>query len=249
MRFWKKLFTRGKPSTEHGDLSTESRGLISRNVKVVRWTDDPDGVSTEECARKGIESVAGLLITGDAFGTANVPDQDFLTCVEFYYSTGDGNSDFIGAYFRQVKILEGSPYPSLGQEHIKMVIQPLSDGSFTATWNTIDRSRRDESLHGVGMMVIDETTMSAVWSYLPIGHIPPQEWDDHSIASFLIKKTIENGWEIWRRFSPVSIMGEYVRQEDGSLEETYVQIYPNYDPNSSHSFRIKEEDGNTRIFW
>lgn len=255
MRFLKKLFSRDKssadkPSTELWDLFTESPYLLAQNVKVIRWTDDPDGLSTEECARKGIESVAGLLVK-----TASVSDQEFLSCAEFYYSTGDSVTDFIGAYFRQVEFVyhqhhdEKLPYPLVGEELVKMIIQPLSDGRFTATWNTIDRSRRDESLHNVGMMMNDENMTMTNFSPLPIGHIPPQEWDDHCIASFLITKTKANCWWIWRRFSPVSIRGEYVCQEDGFREETYVPIYPDYDPDSSRIFRIKDGDGNTQISW
>ena len=239
MRFLKRLFgARESAESKPGPMGT-----------IVRWSDNPSGLPLEECARKGIEAVAGFVISKDIFGSNNYPSQTFCTCVELYHAvTGtEGNfGDFIGVYFRGVEFRDGT-YPLVGQESLKMLMQPLSDGTISARWNAIDRSRGGQSLHGVGMMADDENTRSDVCRPLVLGTIPEQEEGDANIPSFLILRDPGAGWQIWRRFSPLTSDGSYVLK-DGFREETYTMVYPQINAEMNWRFKLYDlPDGGVRV--
>ena len=120
----------------------------------------------------------------------------------------------------------------LGEELLKMAIQPVSDQTIVATWGPIERSRADESLHGVGMIDTNAASHQVQWRSLPLGYIPPQAAGDFSVASFLIAWAADTGmWRIWRHFGPRFIA------ETGYREESYVPVYPDYDPGSTRRYQ------------
>ena len=214
------------------------RSMLNRNPVVMRWSDTPDGMSIEECARKGVEAVGAMLINEDSFGTRRMPTgYSFQVCAEMYYSDGDGGGDFIGAYFRPVQLDEDenmAVVPKLGRELTKMILQPLSDGSCLARWGPIDRSRASESDHNVGM--IDPNNMKEAGSRpFPVGPIPAQPDGDSNVPSFLFLKlpneSTEGKWIIQRRFGPYQMI-------DGTRQEDYVTVYPAYEPENIRGYRI-----------
>ena len=125
-------------------------GTLHSGATIARWTGEPDGLPVEECARKGIEALAGLLISGDALDISDSPDEMFCACVELYHATtatGGETGDYIGVYFRVVEFKDAT-YPMVGKRSFKMLIQPLSNGSVIARWNAIDPCPGAVSLHG-----------------------------------------------------------------------------------------------------
>ena len=230
-----------------GDIFTYSVDDL-KGPPVVRWTLDPLGLSIEECARKGIEALAGILIDGDAFGVSQVvAEQTMTVCAEFYYSElgaeDAATGDFIGAYLRTVEWIEGGniSYPMIGNAKTKMIIQSVSDGIVFARWNDIDFSRGEESIHGVGMMSIDENLREGYWVPTALGDIPSQEVRDQTLPSFLVIHTPAPEWQIWRRFSPMG-------GKEEPREESYVRVFPSYDPSAAWRFRThRDADGGTRV--
>ena len=217
------------------------RSMLNRNPVVMRWSDTPDGLSIEECARKGVEAVGGMLINVDAFGIRSMPPgSSFQVCAEIYYSGGDGGGDFIGVYFRHVRLDEDenlAVVPKVGTELTKMILQPLSDGSCLARWSPIDRSRAAESYHDVGM--IDPHNMKEAESRpLPLGAIPVQPHEDSNVPSFLFLKlpneSTKGNWLIQRRFGPYPMA-------DGTKQEDYVAIYPAYEPEKLRGYRTNQD--------
>ena len=239
MNFMKKLF---------GGL-----GLLERDQKpsptVVRWSDDPLGMTREESALKGIESLAGLLISEDILEANGHPNASVCFLVEPYYAAAGVNEDsgdFIGVYFREVEFLDQT-YPLAGRELLKMLLQPVSDGTVFARWNDIDLSRAGESLHGVGMMAENERVRTGRAWPLALGEIPEQDEDDAGIASFIFLRPPGGDWHIWRRFAPIKEDGEFV-VIDGFHEETHIKIYPELDESSSWRFKIYHlPEGRLRI--
>ena len=229
MNFLKKLF---------GGTGLLERGQDPSPV-VVRWSDDPRGLDKEGCARKGIESLAGLVITEDIFGTSNHPNEMFCAVVELYYAEAGNSGDFIGVYFREVEFVDQT-YPAAGCEFLKMALQPFSDGTVAATWNDIDHSRASESAHGVGMMAAGGRVR--VGRSLALGSIPEQEKGDASIPSFIILRAPGSGWQISRRFTPATEDGEYL-VKDGYQEEIHIKVYPELDERSNWRFRIHHLPG------
>ena len=216
---------------------------------IVRWTEEPGGLPVEECARKGIEALAGFLIFRDALEISDFPDEMFCACVEMYHAaTGtDGETgDYIGAYFRVVEFKDAT-YPTVGKRSFKMLMQPLSDGNVIARWNAIDPSMGDESPHGMEAMVDDVNTRSSVSQPLTLGMIPQQEVGDASLPSFLILRDPGAGWQIWRRFSPMTSDGRYFVSE-GVREETYTMVYPLMDAGTHWRFRVRDlPEGGVRV--
>ena len=198
----------------------------------------------EECARKGIEALAGFVISGDVFEIIDSPDEMFCTCVEIYDAgTGtDGNfGDYIGVYFRVVEFKDAT-YPMVGQRSFKMLMQPLSDGNVCARWNAVDHSRAGESVDGSGIMADDLNTRSSVGRPLTLGTIPKQEEGDASLPSFLLLRDPGAGWQIWRRFSPATGDGKFVIK-DGFREETFVMVYPLLNADVHWRFRVLDLPG------
>ncbi len=203
----------------------------------------------EECARKGIEALAGFLISRDALDISDSPDEMFCTCVEMYHAaTGtDGDiGDYIGVYFRVVEF-KGATYPMVGQRSFKMLMQPLSDGKVIARWNAVDRNGADDPLSDTGAMVDDVNTRSSVCKPLTLGAIPEQDAGDFSLPSFLILRDPGAGWQIWRRFSPTTVDGSYA-VNDSVREETYTMVYPLMDAETNWRFRVRDlPEGGVRV--
>ena len=224
-------------------------GALHGGASIVRWTEEPDGLSVEECARKGIEALAGFLISVDALDINNSPDEMFCTCVEMYHADTATESeicDYIGVYFRVVEFRDAT-YPMVGPRSFKMLMQPLSDSNVIARWNAIDPNHDDESLRFTGSMADDVNTRSSVCKPLALGAIPEQEEGDASLPSFLILRDPGAGWQIWRRFSPMTVEGSY-SVNDGVREETYTMVYPLMDAETHWRFRVRDlPEGGVRV--
>ena len=221
--------------------ATRSRFLVDR---IVRWSDDPGGLPVEECARRGIEAVAGLVISEDIFRTNNYPDAHFCTCAEIYHALTGGSGyfdDHISVSFRLVEIRDGT-YPLVGQESVRMVMQPLSDGKVSARWDSVDGSSVGRWLRELGSMVEDLDTRSSVCRPMTLGHMPEQEEGDSAHPSFLLLKDPGAGWQIWRRFSSAASAGE-MDVEGSFREETYTMIYPILSPHMNWRFRVYDLPG------
>ena len=212
--------------------------------QIVRWSDDSLGLPLEECARRGIEAVAGFVISGDIFGTNNNPDETFCTCAEIYHAvTGtSGNfDDYIGVNFRVVEIKDGT-YPMVGQESVRMVLQPLNDGNISAVWHAIGRSFPNRPLHGPGTMAEDLDSRPLVCSPLTLGTIPVQEEGDANLPSFLILRDPGAGWQIWRRFLHRTSDPES-SDKDVFREESYTMVYPLLSAEMNWRFRVYDVPG------
>ena len=216
---------------------------------IIRWSDDPGGLPLEECARRGIEAVAGLVISEDVFGTNNYPDATFCTCAEIYHAvtgTSINFDDYIGVNFRLVEIRDGT-YPLIGQESVRMAMQPLSDGNISSRWNAINRSSSGRSLESEGRVAEDLDarfldTRARVGRPLALGPIAEQVEGDASPPSFLILKDPGAGWQIWRRFLH---MASRVNPADSRQfrEESYIMVYPLFSPEMNWRFRIYDVPG------
>ena len=212
--------------------------------RIVRWSDDPVGLSLEECARRGIEAVAGFVISRDIFGTNNHPDAHFCACAEIHHvvTGASGNyDDHIGVSFRMVEIMDGT-YPMVGPESVKMIMQPLSDGSISARWNAVGRNAPGGSPPGAELTVDDLDTLSGLCSPLDLGPIPEQVERDASVPSFLFLKDPGAGWQIWRRFLSAPTEGES-SVEGEFREETFTMLYPLRSPYMNWRFRIFDLPG------
>ena len=224
-------------------------GAERAGATVVRWADDPGGLSLEECARRGVEALAGFLIFRDALDISGFPDEMFSACVEMYHAaTGtDGEfGDYIGVYFRVVEFKDAT-YPMVGERSFKMLMQPLSDGNVIARWNAVDRGEGRDSLHDTGAMVDDVDTRSSVCKPMSLGAIPEQDEGDASLPSFLVLRDPGAGWQIWRRFAPTTVDVGYVAN-DGVREETYTMVYPLMDAETHWRFRVRDlPEGGVRV--
>ena len=208
---------------------------------IVRWSEDPGGLSPEECARRGIEALAGFLISRDALDISDSPDEMFCTCVEMYHTATatDGDfGDYIGVYFRVVEFKDAT-YPMVGKRSFKMLMQPLSDGNVIARWNAVEGSEGGDTRRDTGAMVDDVNTRSSVCRPLALGIIPEQDAEDASLPSFLILRDPGAGWQIWRRFAPTTVDGSYA-VNDGVREETYTMVYPLMDAETHWRFRVRD---------
>ena len=211
---------------------------------IVRWSDEPGGLSLEECARRGIEAVAGFVISADIFGTNRYPDAHFCACAEIYHTVtgpGDNYDDHIAVSFRVAEI-KGGAYPMVGQESVRMIMQPLSDGSVSARWNEVDHGSLVRPPEDVGLAPEDLDARSAVCRPLGLGVMPKQGMDSGHPPSFLLLKDPGAGWQIWRRFlGPAS--GSESGGKSGLREETYSMVYPMSSPEMNWTFRVYDTPG------
>ena len=225
------------PGSDHGGAT------------IVAWSAEQDGLAPEDCARKGIEALAGFLISDDVLEINGYPDEMFCTCVEMYHAATntEGNAgDYIGVYFRVVEFKEAT-YPMLGPRSFKMLMQPLSNGNVIARWNSIDVSGNDDSPPGFDVMIDDVNTRFSVCRPLVLGEIPKQADGDASLVSFLILRDPGAGLQIWRRFSPKTDGGLYAGA-DGFREETYIMVYPLLDAETTWRFRVHDlPEGGVRV--
>ena len=209
--------------------------------RIVRWSDDPGGLSVEECARRGIEAVAGLVVAGDIFGTNNFPDAHFCACAEIgYVATGSGATldDHIGVSFRAVEIRDGI-YPMVGPESVKMIMQPLADGSVSASWDPVGGGQSPDDL---GLLAAGLDSRSGVCRPMALGEMPEQETGDMANPSFLLLKDPGAGWQIWRRFTSAESDGG-LATGDGCRKETYTMVYPVRSPHMNWRFRVYDLPG------
>ena len=212
--------------------------------QIVRWSDDPGGLSTEDCARRGIEAVAGLVISRDIFGTNRYPDAHFCTCAEMDHEvTGSmGNfDDHIGVSFRMVEIKDGT-YPLVGQESVRMILQPVSDGKVSAHWHAVGRHSPGRQADAAGLLAEDADARSCVCNPLALGEIPEPEERDDSPPSFLLLKDPGAGWQIWRRFVR-TVGGGTSGAEADYREETYTMVFPLLSAEMNWRFRVYEAPG------
>ena len=229
----------------------------NENPSITTWAMPHERLDAETCARLGVEALLGVMIGEDAFGWAELTDLELSLCAEFYYARAREQSDFIGVYLRTVNymiVVDGRLvpandedivgrrdlcYPRIGSAEMKMVIQPITDETVLATWNRIDRSRPDESLHGLGMISNDANLKQERCFPLKVGRVPPQHDDDVAMPRFLIAH-FDDEWAVARA----------VRSSgDGYLEESYIPIFPSYDPGSSTHFRLEEVDDQSMLRW
>ena len=247
------------PHDPFGPRDSSEDGRES-GATIVTWSADGSALRAEECARAGIEAVAGLVIFADIFGTNQFPDAHFCTCAELHHSmTGSGGNfdDHIAVDFRSVEIKNGI-YPLVGRESVRMVMQPLSDGRVTARWDAINPTSNpapdpaanpadpDRSRDEGGFVDLQETR-ARVCSPLNLGEMPEQQEEDAVIPSFLLLKDPGVGWQIWRRFTRIAgVDGSPV--SSAFREETYAMVYPVLSPDMNWSFRVYDlPDG--RIRW
>ena len=219
-------------------------GADHGGATVVAWSTEPDGLASEDCARKGIEALAGFLISRDALEINDYPDEMFCTCVELYHGATDTEAnvaDYIGVYFRVVEFKEAT-YPMPGPRSFKMLMQPLSNGNVIARWNAIDLSGGDDLSLGLEAMVDDVNTRFSLCQPLVLGEIPMQEDGDASLPSFLVLRDPGAGWQIWRRFSLMTTDGRNVAT-DGFREETYIMVYPLLDGETTWRFHVRDLPG------
>ncbi len=212
--------------------------------QIVRWSDDPGGLPVEDCARLGIEAVAGLVISRDIFGTNRYPDAHFCACADIDHAVAgtSGNfDDHIGVSFRVVEIRDGT-YPLVGQESVRMILQPLSDGNVSARWNAVDPQSPERKPGGAGLLEEDLDALSCVCGPLTLGMIPVQDDGYANSPSFLILKDPGAGWQIWRRFLyPAGDAGS--GDSSAAREESYIMVYPMFSPNMNWRFRIYDVPG------
>ena len=215
---------------------------------IVRWSDDPGGLSVEKCARRGIEAIAGLVISGDIFGTNNFPDAHFCACAEVRHvvtGAGENFDDHIGVSFRAVEIRDGI-YPLVGPESVKMIMQPLADGNVSASWDPVGQAAAGRSVDDLGLQDADLDSRSSICRPMTLGEMPEQEDGDFAQPSFLFLKDPGAGWQIWRRFSPVAGDGRLI-VKGGHREETFTMVYPMFSPHMNWGFRVYDlPDGRVR---
>ena len=215
---------------------------------IVRWLDDPGGLALEECARRGIEAVAGFVIGRDVFGTNNYPDAHFCTCAKLSHivtGAAGNRDDHIGVGFHVVDIRDGT-YPMVGAESVRMIMQPLGDGSVSARWDPVADGSISGEISDPGQMVRDLDNRSSVCRPMALGEIPEQDAEDHAQPAFLFLKDPGAGWQIWRRFSPEGGDGEPVI-EGGCREEIFTMVYPFLSSHMNWRFRVYDlPDGGLR---
>lgn len=213
---------------------------------MVRWSDNPGGLSVEECARRGIDAVAGLVISGDIFGTNNFPDAHFCACAEMRYAVagaGENFDDHIAVSFRAVEIRDGI-YPMAGPESVRMIMQPLADGSVSARWNPVGGP--DVSPGDPDMLVAGLESRSGICWPMTLGEMPKQKEGDFDPPSFLLLKDPGAGWQIWRRFVSAPSSGQSAADEVCRIE-TYTMVYPVRSPHMNWRFRVYDlPDGRVR---
>ena len=231
----------------------------NENPTIIRWTATTERLDVEECARHGLEALLGIMIDLNAFGWADrdVEDIELSLYADFYHANHESGIDFIGVYLRTVThmiAMDGRlvpandedavgrndlAYPKIGPAVMKMIIQPVSDGSIYAVWNRLDPSRAGESAHGIGMVANNANLKRLRCFSLPIGYIPPQAAGNTELPRFLVSE-YAGEWVVLRG---ISTMG------DGYLEESYIPVYPEYAPELARHFRHERIGGKSAIRW
>ena len=210
---------------------------------ILRWSDDPGGMSLEDIARRGIEAVAGFVIAQDVFGTNNFPDAHFCACSELRHvvtGTGAALDDHITVSFRAVDVRDGI-YPMVGPESVRMFMQPLADGRVSARWGPVGGGA-DGPPGDMGTLAAALESRSGICRPMTLGEMPEQNESDFAPPYFLLLKDPGAGWQIWRRFSPMTEDGQPV-MEHGFREEAYTMVYPMLSPHMNWRFRVRDLAG------
>lgn len=219
---------------------------LDADETIARWSDDSGGLSIEECARQGVEAVAGFVIASDVFGTNNYPDAHFCACAELRHvvtGSGDNFDDHIAVSFHAVDIGNGT-YPLVGEESVRMLMQPLSDSSVSARWDPVGGGER--SLHDPGLPSAEVDSRSGICHPMTLGDIPEQDDGDFAQPSFLFLKDPGAGWQIWRRFAPAERDGTPI-EKNGYRQEAYTMVYPMLSQHMNWRFRVYDlPDGRVR---
>ena len=136
-----------------------------------RWSENGT-MTSADASRNGLQALLGLVLDEDPFSVPGFPSFHFVLGASFYYSPGSEQGDFIGVYVYLYPTFsneveedivnanfggsEEFTYPRWGVPLMKLVMQPISDGTVNVLGNQIDTSRASESMHGVGMMMQDD---------------------------------------------------------------------------------------------
>ena len=245
-----------------------------------RWSQNGT-MTSDDAARKGLQALLGLVLDEDPFSVPGFPSFHFDLGVSFYYSPGSEEGDFIGVYvYLYLMLAEAEEkedivnanfggsgefiYPRWGTPFMKLVMQPISDGTVHVFGNQIDTSRAAESMHGIGMMKQDDNIKR--WRVLPVEvGTMPQDDSDGQLSHFLITyNAIDEKGNIM--LHPRTLMAEHGRirpypigwlegwsafcyfkaeTAEGYLEETYTHFWPRQIPQRSLHY-LKE---NGRLHW
>lgn len=218
--------------------------------RILRWSSDGRPLPLEDCARRGVEALAGLVIFHDVFGVGDSPEGSFCACAIMEHSiTGadDDFDDFICVRFLSTEIREGA-YPVLGQETVRMVMQPQDDGLVIARWSFVYGPLGQMPRGNAGTLDAGTDTLSAMAMPVTLGAIPPQPDDDAGPPTFLLLRDPGAGWQIWRRFAFPSRPGFGESATTGMREESYVMVYPILDAETCWRFLVRDlPGGGTRV--
>lgn len=247
--------------------------------QITRWSEN--GVMTSaDATHKGLQALLGLVLDEDPFSVPGFPSFHFDLGASFYYSPGSEQGDFIGVYVYLYLTLadeEGEDivnanfggsdefiYPRWGNPFMKLVMQPISDGTVNVLGNQIDMSRAAESMHGIGMMMQDNNVKR--WRVLPVdgGTIPQSDGDDILPHILILYNAIDEQGNIM--LHPRTLMAQHGRirpypigwlegwsafryfkaeTAEGYLEETYTHFWPR--PIPQRSLHYLKENG--RLHW
>ena len=188
--------------------------------------------------------MAGLVISRDIFSTNRYPDAHFCTCAEISHAvvgSGRNSDDHIVVGFRVVEIKDGT-YPLVGQESVRMILQPLSDGSVSARWQAVDRGSPGQPADAGELLAEGLDAHSSVCSPLVLGEIPEPEEEGDGPPSFLLLKDPGAGWQIWRRLLR-SVGDDEAGMTDGFREESYSMVFPLVSAEMNWRFRVYEVPG------
>ena len=213
----------------------------------VDWANTLEELSHEETARRGVGAALGFVREGGAFG-----EEVRSLWVNVWYETKDdylparvvaSRNDRIGASFFRVRELTGSEEESPADRVIDegqitvFGVMPRTDGpgvvpvatvpgreSLTAMMEMVmmRRSNGNVECHHWNPDIIHSTlpiisgAVSVEVRPVETGYIPPVD-DADGVSSFLLMRRA-GGWSAWRVLA------------DSTLEVTYWQVYPRYDP-------------------
>ena len=247
--------------------------------QLIRWSENGT-LSLEDAACKGLETLLGLMLDEDPFWLPGYPSLNFDLGASFYYSPGSEQGDFIGVYVymyltlvnddggniinANIRSNEEFIHPRWGTPLMKLVMQPISDGTVNVIGNYIDTNRASESMHGIGMMLQDDNIKE--WRVLPVevGTIP-QGFGDEQLPHFLVTyDAVDEHGNIM--LHPRTLLGQYgtirpypigwlegwsafryfkTEKEADCIKETYTHFWPK--PLPDRSLHYLTENG--KLHW
>lgn len=247
--------------------------------QITRWSESGTMTSLD-AALKGLQALLGLVLDENPFSVPGFPSFHFDLGASFYYSPGSEQGDFIGVYVYLNMTLADEVeeetvnanfggnaefiYPRWGNPFMKLVMQPISDGTVNVVGNHIDTSRAAESMHGIGMMMQDGNIKR--WRVLPVEVGPiPQVASDGQLPHFLITyNAIDEQGDVM--LHPQTLMAQHGRirpypigwlegwsafryfkaeKAENCFEETYTHFWPRPIPQRSlHYLKL-----NGKLHW